>query len=284
MRYCGRQFEIAELEQIRALISQPKPLSRYKLSLATCEKLNWRRPDGKLKDMSCRVALLRMEADGLIKLPPPRWAKPVTYGSHPDIEDEVNEPSQVPRVDLNDLSAQIVKEKRDSRLWNAYVKRYHYLGHQLMPGAQLRYFIHAGSERVALLSFGASAWKTGPRDTHIGWSPEQRQRNLHLVVNNARFLILPWIRCPNLASKSLALVARQLRRDWEARYSYRPVLLETFVEDGRFRGTCYKAANWLCLGKTQGRGKLDRYHHNAAPVKSVWIQPLVSDFRHQLCK
>ena len=177
-------------------------------------------------------------------------------------------------MDLARLTIDPVLTKADSLLWNAYIERHHYLGHQLMPGAQLRYFVRAAGHIVAALGFGASAWKVKPRDQVIGWTSEQRQRNLHLVVNNARFLILPWIRYKNLASRILALVSRRLPDDWHARYAYRPVLLETFVEKPRFTGTCYKAANWQNLGDTQGRGKLDVLHRNAQPIKSIWIYPL----------
>jgi hypothetical protein len=283
MHYCGRPFDSSDLELIRALIAASPPLNRARLSREVCERLNWRRADGRLKDMSCRVALLRMQADGLITLPPPRNAKPVAYRAHPDIERAVLEPTIVPAVDLARLTVDLVAAKRDSLLWNAYIHRHHYLGHQLMPGAQLRYFVRADTQVVALLSFGASAWKTRPRDEFIGWTHEQRPRNLHLIVNNARFLILPWIKCRNLASRILALISRRLAHDWHTRYAYRPVLLETFVEKPRFAGTCYRAANWHYLGDTQGRGKLDRLHRNAEPVKSIWVYPLVSDFRRQLC-
>lgn len=283
MRYCGRLFSAADIAAIRDLLAVCPPLSRYRLSRTVCERLDWRRPDGALKDMSCRVALLRMQADALITLPLPRRLKPVAYRSHPDIEHAVGEPVSVPRIELARLSVDLVIEKRDSLLWNAYIQRHHYLGHQLIPGAQLRYFVRAAGQVVALMSFGASAWKTKPRDTTIGWNPAQRQRNLHLVVNNARFLILPWIRCHNLASRVLGLISRRLADDWQARYAYRPVLLETFVEKPRFTGTCYKAANWQHLGDTQGRGKLDTQHRRDKPVKSVWVYPLVPDFRHHLC-
>lgn len=283
MHYCGRPFTASDLELIRALIGASPPRNRARLSREVCEQLNWRRADGRLKDMSCRVALLRMQADGLITLPSPRNAKPVAYRAHPDIECAVLEPTTVPAVDLARLSVDLVAAKRDSLLWNAYIHRYHYLGHQLMPGAQLRYFVRADTQVVALLSFGASAWKTRPRDEFIGWTHEQRPRNLHLIVNNARFLIVPWIKCRNLASRILALTSRRLPHDWYTRYAYRPVLLETFVEKPRFAGTCYRAANWHYLGDTQGRGKLDRLHRNAEPVKSIWVYPLVSDFRRQLC-
>jgi hypothetical protein len=195
----------------------------------------------------------------------------------------VQPPDTVPSIDLGSLHVDPVLSKADSLLWNAYIERHHYLGHQPMPGAQLRYFVRAAGHIVAALSFGASAWKVKPRDQLIGWTRDQRQRNLHLVVNNARFLIMPWIQCKNLASRILALVSRRLPDDWHARYAYRPVLLETFVEKPRFSGTCYKAANWRHLGDTQGRGKLDVLHRHAQPIKSIWIYPLMRDFQRQLC-
>lgn len=283
MRYCGREFSASELELIRALIAAAPSLSRARLSQEMCERLNWRRPDGRLKEMNARVAMLRMQADGWITLPPPRKPRPATYRAHPQIESAVLEPPSVPAVDLTHLSVDLVAAKGDSLLWNAYIQRHHYLGHQLMPGAQLRYFVRTADQVIALLSFGASAWKVKPRDEFIGWTSEQRPRNLHLIVNNARFLILPWIQCRNLASHVLARISRRLADDWQTRYAYRPVLLETFVQKPRFIGTCYKAANWQYLGDTQGRGKLDTSHRKDQPVKSIWVYPLVSNFRQQLC-
>jgi Domain of unknown function (DUF4338) len=282
MRYCGRDFTPAEIDLIRELLTTPQ-INRARLSREVCDRLGWRRENGALKDMSCRVALLRMQTDGLISLPPARNPKPVTYRSYPHIEQAVLEPSSLPAIELATLKVDLVLTKTDSLLWNAYIERHHYLGHQLMPGAQLRYFIRAAGHIVAALGFGASAWKVKPRDQVIGWTRDQRQRNLHLVVNNARFLILPWIQRKNLASRILALVSRRLPDDWQARYAYRPVLLETFVEKPRFTGTCYRAANWQNLGDTQGRGKLDVLHRNAQPIKSIWIYPLARDFQRQLC-
>ena len=139
-------------------------------------------------------------------------------------------------------------------------------------------------EPLAVLGFAAAAWKTAPRDEFIGWSPAGRQRNLALVVNNARFLILPWIRIPNLASHLLAQLHRRLPHDWERRYALRPVLLETFCESARFLGTCYQSANWLCVGHTQGRGKLDVHRQSSVPVKSVWLKPLHKNWRQILCR
>jgi hypothetical protein len=175
-------------------------------------------------------------------------------------------------------------QRTDSALWNEYIDRYHYLGYKPLAGAQLRYFAAAGERVVGLFGFGAAAWKTGPRDAWIGWTREQRQRNLGAVVNNARFLILPWVRVPCLASKLLSMVARVLAQDWARCYGYRPVLLESFVEAGRFTGTCYRAANWICVGHTQGRGKLGDHRLGQVPVKTVWVYPLAKDFRAQLAR
>ena len=282
MRYCGREFTEAEIALIRELLQIPQ-MNRARLSREVCEALPWRRENGALKDMSCRVALNRMHADGLITLPPPRNPKPVRYRSYPHIEQAVCEPAVIPAIALATLTIDPVLSKADSLLWNAYIERHHYLGHALMPGAQLRYLVRAEGQIIAALGFGASAWKVKPRDQAIGWTTEQRQRNLHLIGNNARFLILRWIHCKNLAYRILGLTAKRLPDDLQARYSYRPVLLETFVEKPRFTGTCYKAANWHNVGDTQGRGKLDVLHRHAKPIKSIWVYPLARDFRQQLC-
>lgn len=283
MRYCGREFQADELDLIRKLIARQPPLNRYRLSLEVCECLNWRRPDGRLKHMSCRVAMLKMQADGLIDLPAPERIRPVAREIDAHLAEMIAEPPEVSQIDLGGIRIEPVMHRGESRLWNAYIERHHYLGHQPLPGAQLRYFVRASGQIIAALGFGASAWKTHPRDAFVGWTREQRERNLHLVVNNARFLIFPWVHCKNLASRILALAARRLTHDWYIRYAYRPVLLETFVEKPRFTGTCYKAANWQYLGDTQGRGKLDTLHLKSKPIKSVWVYPLVPDFRHQLC-
>jgi len=282
-RYCGRDFTANDLAMIRELIASDARHNRLALSRIVCDKLGWFRADGGRKDMSCRVAMLRMHRDGLIVLPPPRGGngngrtRPcITKASDP------GEPIECSAGDLGTLTVTQVS-RSDSSLWNELIERYHYLGYTPLPGAQLRYFIHAAGRRLAALGYGAAAWKCHPRDAFIGWTPEQRVRNLQLVVNNARFLILPWVRCKNLASRILGHMTQVLPRDWERRYGYRPVLLETFCEQDRFRGTCYRAANWIHLGLTKGRGKLDRLKRYALPVKAVLVFPLTRDFRAKLC-
>ena len=286
MRYCGREFTQSELDGIKLLISDNPDSSRARLSRLVCEQLGWLRPDGRLKDMSCRVAMLRMSDDGLIQLPAPRNGnnngRPYRRRT-PQADPEFLFPVDAPVGTLEDLEVRQVADREESHLWNEYIDRYHYLGYQPLPGAQLRYFARADGRVLALLGFGAAAWKTAPRDRFIGWSAEQRERRLHLVTNNARFLILPWVRSQNLASRLLSMATRRLADDWEEQYGYRPVLVETFVESPRFRGTCYKAANWIHVGETRGRGKLDVENKAQLPVKSIWVFPLVRNFRRRLC-
>ena len=166
---------------------------------------------------------------------------------------------------------------------DSYIDRYHYLGFSKLPGAQMKYFVYSGEDLLALLGFGASAWRIAPRDHYIGWSDKKRRENLQLVVNNARFLILPWVDSKNLASKILSRVTQRLADDWQERYKYKPVLLETFVEKQRFSGTCYKAANWKLVGSTKGRGKKDISKDARLPKKDIFLFPLQKDFRIILC-
>ena len=283
-RYCGRDFPESDLQRIRALLAQRNPpLSRTALSRAVCEALEWRKPDGGLKDMSARVALLRMQRDGLLTLPPPLQpaSRPRPLLPSPQTDPPSLAPLPVSLAEARPLQLSVLRPRDPrSRLWNEYVQRYHYLGYKPLPGAQLRYFVHAADGLLlALLGCGAAAWKTAPRDRFIGWNPPTRQRNLPLVVNHARYLILPWIRLPCLASHLLARLQRQLPEDWQQRYALRPVLLETFCETPRFQGTCYRAANWIHLGRTQGRGKLDTHNQYSLPVKNIFVKPLCPDWK-----
>jgi len=281
--YCARHFSSDEIQTIQRLIAHTPGLKRTGLSRTICELLNWRKPNGELKDMTCRVALLRMQADGLIELPPSQIPQP---RRRPQFLASTATDAQSPLVDpvhaLPPVRLQQVSATGNSRLWNEYVARYHYLGYAPLAGSQLRYNVFAGEQLVALISFGASAWKLADRDRFVGWDQAQRERNLQLVVNNARFLILPWIQSKGLASKILSLVARQLPNDWFACYRLRPVLLETFVETPRHRGTCYKAANWIHVGQTVGRGKKSTVHEQIIPIKDIWLYPLRQDFRSAL--
>lgn len=283
IRYCGRPFSAEEIDRIRQLIASEPKLNRAQLSRRVCDELCWLRLDGRRKDMSCRVAMLRMDRDGLINLPPPQKGngnghnRPrLTAASDP------KEPLSLPARALSPLVFRPVDTPQDSSLWNELIERYHYLKYKPLPGAQMRYLVFHGSHLLAALGFSAAAWKVAPRDRFIGWDDKQRRCNLHRIVNNSRFLILPWVTVPNLASCILATAASRLGDDWKERYGYEPLLLETFVERNRFRGTCYRAANWLHVGETQGRGKLDRQHRRPLPVKHVYVYPLHKHFRQEL--
>jgi Domain of unknown function (DUF4338) len=282
--YCGRHFSAEDLTAIRELIEQNPNLKRTPLSRRICALFGWTQSNGALKAMTCRVALLRMQAEGLIKLPPSQNPK---NGRRPPVPlTAATDPQPLlcrPVHELPALSVQPVSTASTARLWNEYIARYHYLGYTPLSGSQMRYEIFAGPQRVALISFGASAWKLAARERFIGWDESQRQRNLQLVINNARFLVLPWIQSKGLASKILALMARRLPQDWQQRYGYRPVLFETFVESPRHRGTCYKAANWIHIGQTAGRGKKCPVHQPVLPVKDIWLYPLSKHFRAALC-
>ena len=283
--YCARHFSTEDIQTIQALIANSPGLKRTALSRRICQVLNWTKPNGELKDMSCRVALLRMQADGLLDLPPSRSPPPQRPPRFlPAPATDAQAALQAPVHALPALRLQQVSAGTGSRLWNEHIARYHYLGYTPLAGSQMRYNVFAGEQLVALISFGASAWKLAERERFIGWDPAQRERNLQLIVNNARFLILPWVQSKGLASKILSMAARQLPTDWFARYALRPVLLETFVETPRHRGTCYKAANWIRVGQTVGRGKKSTVHEQIIPIKDIWLYPLRKDFRSILSR
>lgn len=281
-QYCGRDFSPDELEIMRRIIAEDPGRTRAQISRLVCEALGWYKPDGGLKEMSCRVAMLRMDEDGLLKLPPPRHrivnrCNLIQFTKATDPKPQISSwVDTLPQVKL-----ELIASKNQSALWNEYIHRYHYLGYAPLPGAQLRYMALSNGNILALLGFGAAAWKIAPRDNFIGWDDQQRQKGLHLIVNNARFLILPWVKSKNLASKLLAMVTKQLPDDWQNRYGYKPVLVETFVEANRFKGICYKAANWIYVGLTKGRGKLGPHNANI-PQKDIFLYPLIPTYKQLL--
>ena len=286
VHYCGRSFTLAELDHLRHLAATLP--TRRAIADAACHDLGWTRPDGRIKDMTARVALLRMHDDGLLTLPPPRNGNangriPRHHDPTPELPlDDVRGPAPTTLDGLGPLRLSMVDTTAASRQWRGMVAAHHYLGYTPFAGAQIRYLAHSPHGPVAALGFAASAWTCAPRDTHIGWDPTTRKARLHLVVGNARFLILPHLRVPNLASHLLSRVCQQLPADWRTAYGYTPVLVETFVETGRFTGASYRAANWIHVGHTTGRGKLDRHHRNAVPVKDVYLYPLNRHYRRIL--
>jgi GNAT superfamily N-acetyltransferase len=282
--YCGRAFTPAELDVIAGLAAALP--TRAAISRAVCDTLAWVTPDGRRKDMTARVALNKMAADGLITLPPARHGN--GNGRHPRHAGTGGQLA-LPLApvtafsDLGPVTLTVIDGRAASRQWNQLIREHHYLGYTPLAGAQIRYLAAApAAGPIAALAFAASAWTCAPRDAWIGWDPATRQANLNLICGNARFLIRPDIRVHGLASWLLAAVTRRLPADWRARYGYAPVLAETFVETGRFTGASYRAANWTRVGQTKGRGKLDRRHEHAVPVKDIYLYPLHRRWRQIL--
>ena len=284
-RYYGRNFAADEMALLRALIAADPQPTRAALSREFCRRIGWFKPDGGLKDMMAKVTMLAMHRDGVITLPPPRGRqgrpKPIVFG--PDTEPPLFPPPTT-LDEVRPLEMRIVvRGTREGSLWNEFVARYHYLGYKPLVGAQMRYAVHdRNGWPVAMLGFSTAAWKLAPRDNFIGWTPRLREKNLPLVVDNPRFLILPWIEIPNLGSHILAIARRRLPGDWTERYNTTPVLIETFVETPRYTGAVYRASGWIPVGTTQGRGRYDRHTKRAQPKKDIWLRPLRKDWKRTL--
>lgn len=282
----GRVWTPADLEQIRGLIASHPHWHRRRISEELAQQWNWRNAAGQLKDMAARALLLKLQDRGLVNLPPRRRRAFNRMGAKPGIKLLwEQEPVHVALEDLQPLSVEEVsREPAGRRLLDSALREFHYLGHGGTVGENLQYCLKDRLDRpLAFVLFGAPAWKCQDRDTFIGWNIEQRERNLGLIANNTRFLILPWTQVPGLGSWFLSRISRRIQQDWRGKYGHRVVLLETFVEQGRFRGTVYQAANWRKVGLTKGRTRQDRQHQAQAPVKEIYLYPLQSNFREVLC-
>jgi len=279
---CGKPFSQKDLEAVKGLIERNPSAKREGLSRIICKEFGWLSANGKLKEMSCKVAMLKLHRAGLIQLPQTRHPNKNGHKLQTTSISQPQFPIEKPITQIQAIALCPVKTKEQSRLWNELIERYHYLGYKPLPGAQIRYLIYCSDGLLSAIGFSASAWKAAPRDNWIGWNAQQREKGLHLIVNNSRFLILPWVKVKHLASKVLSLCAKRITRDWQEIYAYSPVLLETFVEKNRFKGTCYHAANWIYVGETQGRGKKDISHSSLLPIKDIWMYPLTKDFRERL--
>jgi len=286
--FCGQVVSKVQLNEIVEIISTFPKLSRSELANTICELFSWKRPTGKLKTVECRQFLERLDAKAVIRLPACR--KQYANDTKTNIpRTEQTDTRAAISVKLNELSPILltrVQDKEHRRLWYEYVDRYHYLGYRLPFGAQLRYFIKSGTKQgviLGCLQFSSAAWKMAPRDRWIQWDDEQRKRNLQKIINNSRFLIFPWVKVKNLASSVLALAVKTVPDDWQSCYGYRPVLMETLVDQKRFKGTCYKAANWVHVGATTGRGRMDRENkRKGMAVKEIYVYPLCNRFRQEL--
>lgn len=276
-----------DLRLIQQLIEQEGEQGRSYISSRLCEIWDWRQANGRFRQIACRDLLRRLEARGLIELPARlRAARRAGYRNRTATPQRLDCSPLTGRLGefRRQLRTQLVEDSQPLALYRGLVGTYHYLGYQQATGAQLRYIAYFQDRPIACLSFGPAAWKIGPRDQFIGWSVEARHQNLPWVVNNDRFVILPWVQINGLASFLLGRVVRQLCCDWKRVYGHDLVLVETFVERERFAGCAYAAAGWICAGQTRGRGRNDRAREKSAPVKTIWLYPLRADFRTRLCQ
>jgi len=286
----GRPVTPKDLDLIRSVVHQHWDQGRTFISRELCRIWNWHQPNGALKDMACRELLRRLEQKGLIPLPlqkieidqKQRKRSPNTLPLGFESQRHETHPLTGRLKEFLPIDLKMVRGSPQEILHNSLVAQYHYLGYRQIVGPSLKYMAYIQERPIACLSWGAAAWKVACRDRFIGWSPSTRSKNLFLVVNNTRFLILPWVRIPYLASHLLSQNIKVLASDWYRFYQYSPLLLETFVDTERFSGTSYKAANWLWVGRTQGRGKNDRNHQRILPIKEVFLYPLRKTFREML--
>jgi hypothetical protein len=281
----GRRIEPAQFLEVRDLVAAHPQWSRYRLSRELCVLWDWRTPTGQWKDMAARTLMLKLAERGWITLPQRRAPSPNRHRlTAPAERAWATEPIT---GDLSDLGAVEITEVSSQPEGRAEVRaaltKFHYLGYRTSVGENLQYEVRDGGARLlAVLVFGAPAWKCAARDQWIGWSPRQREERLGRIANNSRFLVLPWARIAHLASWILGGVARRISADWRHKYGHPVELLETFVERERFAGTCYRAANWQALGATTGRSRQDRNHRVQVPVKEVFVYPLRRHFREEL--
>ena len=282
--YSGRIFSSEDISLIESTVLLYPRLSQRELASTICELIGWVTPNGKPKYVQCMKFLRELEYEEQIKLPEVKLVQakgkrmntkvPLTNASNDFVDtSEIKECSVV--------SLEKIRPGKDLQRWRKYIRDYHVLGDPKVLGNQLRYMIKSEGRDLGCLLFSGSSWALEPRESWIGWTSEEKKKHLHLIVNNARFLLLPGVRVKNLASRVLSMASRRLQKDWLEDYCYAPVLLETFV-DAPYKGTSYKAANWIYLGETKGRGRNDRHNEYALTKKSIYALPLQPDFRDVL--
>jgi Druantia protein DruA len=284
LRYRGRVITSAEIAQVRALIAAQPAASRRALSRQVCDLWEWRQPNGVLRDMVCRGLLLQLHRAGHITLPAVRAVapNPVLTRRPPPVIAVDTTPLDAPLSALRPLEFRQVRRTPEEVLCNSLLAQYHYLGYTRPIGAHLKYLVYALGRPIACVVWSSAPRHLGPRDRFIGWTPAVRRRHLHLIAYNPRYLILPWVHVPHLASHLLSRMMPILLADWRRLYGHPLYFLETFVDPTRFRGTCYRAANWIVLGRTTGRGKWDQTHRPNRPIKDVLGYPLTPSFRQWL--
>jgi hypothetical protein len=281
--FSGRTFTAGEVDLMREIAGDYAGLGVTEIARTVCELLEWKRPTGGVKNHECRLLLEKLQGEGRLTLPAVRLLggrgrRKVEIPAAEALPDPITGSAE----SFRSLQLNLVKGEDDSRRWRQCVEQHHYLGCPVPYGAHLRYWVQQEGRALACLLWTSPAWRMKPRDAWIGWTDQERRQNLQRIVNNGRFLILPWVRVRGLASMILARSARQLPEDWEAHYGYRPLLLETLVDSQRFKGTCYRAANWIHVGQTAGRGRMDRHNLRQEPVKDIYLYPLTPRARQRL--
>jgi len=285
-RYRGHYFNAQDIAGLRSLIEQNPGASRYRLSVLVCEARGWRHANGSLCDALCRSMMLALHRAGHIVLPEKKQSPPNNAALHRKCSKDFSidqSPVECAFEQLPALSVRTVRRTADEALFNGLIERFHYLGYTQPVGEQLKHMVFAGERPVACLAWSSAPWHIGPRDRFIGWTPSVRRKYLHLLAYNTRFLILPWVKVPHLASHILGRIARMISSDWQQRYGHPVHYLETFVDQERFKGTCYRAANWVHLGQTTGRGIKEKTLKVTRSIKDVLGYPLSKDFRSKLC-
>ena len=281
-----RPISAEDLTLIRSLIEQEGARGRTYISKCLCEIWDWRQSNGRFREIACRDLLRRLQTKGLIELP-----AMLGPARRPGYRNKVRDLDLLDRIPLTQalsrlreqIEITLIREPKELQLFRDFIANCHYLGYQQPTGEQLKYLAYYQKQPIACLSFGPSAYKIAARDQFIGWSPAVRQERLAWVVNNDRFLILPWVKIANLASFLLSRCVRRLRTDWQRIYHHDLALVETFVQLDRFKGSCYAAANWICVGQSRGRGRNDRFRQKALALKSIWLYPLRKNFQEILC-
>lgn len=285
LTFRNRTFTSADIAFIRQVMADHPDESRCALSKRLCAAWNWTQPNGQPKDMICRGLLLNLEREGVIRLPARKKIpkNPLSHRSRPEKIDIDSTPVEKPLHELVPISIRQVRRSPLEKLFNSLIEEHHYLGYTQPVGEHLKYMVFSEDRPLACLAFCSAAWHLGPRDDFIGWTPALRHKNRHLLAYNTRFLIMPWVRVPHFASHLLGQCLRRLSSDWETLYHHPLYWVETFVDSERFKGICYQAANWIFLGKTTGRGKLDRTRKPNRSIKDIYGYPLVRQFRERLC-
>ena len=284
LSYRHREITEDDLVFIRRLIVEHPGSSRWVLSKKLCEAWNWVQANGAVRDMLCRGLMLMLHREGLIELPPARRVtrNPMVERSRPVLVSVDETPLLASFTELGPLQVRQVRRTPEEALFNSLLQHHHYLGYTQPVGEHLKYLVYAQGRPIACVAWSSAPRHLGSRDRFIGWDKQARLKNVRLLAYNTRFLMLPWVRVPHLASHILGRMARRLSADWQALYAHPIYFIETFIDPQRFRGTCYRAANWKVLGETTGRGKDDQAHKANRSIKQVLGYPLVKDFRQRL--